>query len=100
MSVFRQAGLIEIMCDPCGSLAGEEFEPSDFQHMIRHAKHDGWKIFEARGVWYHECPECSAPPEPDFEPEPIPRKRFYEPWIEAILGEDHDDDPDTYVPYG
>lgn len=56
--IERSGGRIELNCDECGDSPGRSFDKDDFDIMIDHAKHEGWRIFKEGKQWLHHCPDC------------------------------------------
>lgn len=53
--IYRNGRWMNLLCDECG---GESDEFDDFEEMVIESKGEGWKIYQLRGVWKHECPDC------------------------------------------
>ena len=59
MTVERQKGTINFICDSCGEFI--EDEDGDFGKLWAKAKEEGWKAWkrEDDGIWQHQCQTCA-----------------------------------------
>lgn len=59
MSIDRNKGRLQLVCDTCGSEYQQDYSSKDFNDMISDAKQDGWSVFKNDDhEWTHMCRGC------------------------------------------
>jgi hypothetical protein len=59
MSIERQKGKLNFICDHCGAFVEGD---DDFSALWAEAKEAGWRARkrEDDGKWQHQCPDCAG----------------------------------------
>lgn len=58
MTLLREDGQVELVCDVCDEAWPETHDAEDFEILLADAKADGWRASRIEGEWRHRCPAC------------------------------------------